>query len=154
MIAYKTYQLPPGLLAHPATRQINTSAASLCQPGLGEGPGACSRAGTGWKGQLRGFRSPSCPWQQEGQSAGTGGGFLAQEMFKQVYLGEARGNFRAPHPTNLIGKAAPKAKRWVHFLYTCDGRCKAASWLSTATNYVHITAYVSVCVIMCVCVCV
>lgn len=52
---------------------------------------------------------------------------MAQEMFKQVYLGEARGNFRAPHPTNLIGKAAPKAKRWVHLLCSCDRHCKAAS---------------------------
>lgn len=100
MIAYKMHQLLPGLLAHPRHQQINTSAASLCQPGLGEGPGPGGWAGTGWKGHLRGFRSPSCPWQQKGQSAGMGVGLLAQEMFKQVYLGEARGNFRAPHPTN------------------------------------------------------
>ena len=77
---------------------------------------------------------------------------MAQEMFKQVYLGEARGNFRAPHPTNLIGKATTKAKRWVHLLCTCDRRCKAASWLSAATNYVHIIAYVSVCDYVYVCV--
>ena len=75
---------------------------------------------------------------------------MAQERFKQVYLGEARGHFRAPHPTNLIGKAAPKTKRWVHVLCTRDRHCKAASWLSTAANCVHITARVSVCVIMCI----
>lgn len=46
--------------------------------------------------------------RQVGQSAGTGGGILAQEMFTQGYRGEARGNFRAPHPTKLIGKAAPR----------------------------------------------
>ena len=136
----------------PATRQINTSAASLCQPRLGKGPGAGSWEWKGWKGQLGGFRSPSCPWQQEGQSAGTGGGPLAQEMFKQVCLGEARGNFRAPHPTNLMGKAAPKTTRWAHVLCTCARHCKAASWLSTATNCAHITARVSVCVITYVCI--
>ena len=50
---------------------------------------------------------------------------MAQEMFKQVYLGEARGHFRAPHPTNLIGKAAPKTKRWVHVLCTRDRHCSS-----------------------------
>jgi len=77
---------------------------------------------------------------------------LAQEMFKQVCLGEAGGKFRAPHPTNLTGKAAPKTTRWAHVLCTHARHCKAAFWLSTATNCAHITARVSLRVITYVCI--
>lgn len=58
MIAYKMYQLPPCLRARPRCGQINTSAASLCQPGLGEGPGTGGADGRAWEGH-REVRRPS-----------------------------------------------------------------------------------------------
>lgn len=77
MIAYKMYQLPSRLPAHHAARQINTSAASLHLPGLGEGP--VSRAmGRAPRQRQEDHPSPTSPPQPMKQASGTGGGALAK----------------------------------------------------------------------------